>query len=406
MWDFPWQPVDPLGTLARHSSFACAEAVFFCTAAAGVWHALAPAAAGSAAAPHRRRRRGALLLAAVLGGLGNDVIFSWLPLVDNFFHAQGALMVTPRFPLYIAAWYVGWLYTSTVLVWRLGFPRAHAALNAALVSLLSAALYAPWDLVGAKYLWWTWHDSDKVLQHRWLGVPWASTMFTLVYAFCWSWIFHRVAFQRPHWRHPRAAVAAAACGGVPLMMVAMTVLGSLIALRPPPAPPPSGVTVVTTVLLLLLMVAKGVVVDGAVPSRQVGRDGAGRADGVLFGGLALHFCFLLSTPYVWDPRDSRSTGVHEAVGFTDAECAERAEDLQGWSRSLYLCKTTAWHYTVCDPPTPTGSRSWYTLCGTEFGPGWRAAATGVVLTAALVHAAVVWVGLASKRRVHSLTHSD
>ena len=104
-------------------------------------------------------------------------------------------------------------------------------------------------------------------------------------------------------------------------------------------------------------------------------------DGALYFGLALHFGFLLCVPYVFDPEDSKSTGVHEAVGFNDAECSMRAQDLQGWSRSLYMCKNITWYYAVCDPPIPKDgsvvSRSWYTLCGTPFAPGWRAGTTGV-----------------------------
>jgi hypothetical protein len=41
-----------------------------------------------------RRQQGCLFCCALLGGLGNDVIFSFLPLVDNFFHSQAGIMVT------------------------------------------------------------------------------------------------------------------------------------------------------------------------------------------------------------------------------------------------------------------------------------------------------------------------
>jgi hypothetical protein len=32
--------------------------------------------------------------------------------------------------------------------------------RAALTGLCGSLFYAPYDIVGAKFLWWTWHDSD------------------------------------------------------------------------------------------------------------------------------------------------------------------------------------------------------------------------------------------------------
>jgi hypothetical protein len=127
--------------------------------------------------------------------LGNDIFFAYLPIVDNFWHSQGLFMATPRFPFYIAAWYVGWLYFSTVFVWHCTHFKASFLTHAAMVSLLSSLYYAPWDVVGARYIWWTWHTSDQMFNHRWFGVPYASTMFTLVFVFCWSMVLHVALFR-------------------------------------------------------------------------------------------------------------------------------------------------------------------------------------------------------------------
>ena len=59
---------------------------------------------------------------ALIAGTANDMIFMALPLVDNFWQAQAMIMLTPRLPLYIPCVYVGFMYLSTVAVWRLDLP--------------------------------------------------------------------------------------------------------------------------------------------------------------------------------------------------------------------------------------------------------------------------------------------
>lgn len=58
---------------------------------------------------------------AVCAGLFCDVFFMVLPFIDNFFHAQGTLMLTPRLPLYIPCVYICFVYLSTVSAWRLRY---------------------------------------------------------------------------------------------------------------------------------------------------------------------------------------------------------------------------------------------------------------------------------------------
>ena len=121
-----------------------------------------------------------LWVSSLLGGLANDVFFSWLPLVDNFWHAQATLMVTPRFPLYLFGVYLAFLYLPTAMAWRLQLgPLAEGSLTA----LVGWCVYAPWDVVGARLMWWTWHDTDLLIAERILGVPCASTVWQLCFCF-------------------------------------------------------------------------------------------------------------------------------------------------------------------------------------------------------------------------------
>ncbi len=124
-------------------------------------------------------------LAALVAGTANDLIFMALPLVDNFWHGQATLMLTPRLPLYIPALYVLFMYFPTVAVARVGLPRWPTA---ALAALLAVATYAPFDIVGAKFLWWTWHDTDLPIRERLFGVPTSSTLWVLTFSGAFAWL--------------------------------------------------------------------------------------------------------------------------------------------------------------------------------------------------------------------------
>ena len=131
----PWQLVD-FTVLERMPSFVIAEAVYTVSFLLGLAHALC------CSSDRRCQRLHTLLwFAALLGGIGNDIFFTWLPVVDNFFHAQATLMLSPRFPLYILFYYIGWLYFPAALIWRLQLPPMAEASG---IALLACAYYYPW----------------------------------------------------------------------------------------------------------------------------------------------------------------------------------------------------------------------------------------------------------------------
>lgn len=97
-----------------------------------------------------------------------------------------------RLPFYILFVYIGFMYIAVVGTWRLHWAHGTAgALGRAAASGITGMLfYAPFDLAGAKFLWWTWHDNDAAVDARWCGVPVGSTMWTLVHGFC----FHMLVY--------------------------------------------------------------------------------------------------------------------------------------------------------------------------------------------------------------------
>ena len=60
-------------------------------------------------------------------------------------------------------------------------------LQAALAGLMGEMIYSPYDITGAKFLWWTWHDTDAPVRDRLFGAPIGSS--TWVITFCCSFHF-------------------------------------------------------------------------------------------------------------------------------------------------------------------------------------------------------------------------
>ena len=190
-WDLdmhlPWQVfMSPLEKWAAQPSFLIGEYLFYAVALTGLWHAWNQG--------EGRRRHLLAWVGALLAGTANDMFFMALPLVDNFWQAQATIMITPRLPLYIPCVYISFMYYATVSVWRLGLPQWS---RAALTGLAAALFYGPYDVVGAKFSWWTWHDSDLPISNRLLGAPVGSTMWIIMFTATFAWFIGRAVDRDP-----------------------------------------------------------------------------------------------------------------------------------------------------------------------------------------------------------------
>ena len=199
----------------RHSSFRLAEIVYVFIALLGVIHAV-------------KARRLKTLACCVLAGLANDVFFGYLPISQNFYHSSASAMITDKLPVYISVFYVGWIYVPVTLVddylgTTLVETFGGTTRRASLVAALSAAYYFPWDAVGARLLWWTWHDSDFLMQDRWLLVPYQSSVWVLIFTGVLSLVMSRSG------RNP--IVCALAC--VPLQLAVIPLFNSFVTMSFP-----------------------------------------------------------------------------------------------------------------------------------------------------------------------------
>ena len=359
-WDtaphLPWQMLmSPVQQWANLPTFLIGETVIIACALAALIHAC------------RTGRANLLIwLAALVAGTGNDLIFMALPLVDNFWQAQATIMLTPRVPLYILCLYVVFMYWPTVAVRRLGWPRWPTA---ALTGLVACLLYAPYDIVGAKFLWWTWHDTDASIAARLFGAPVSSSLWVLTFTGSFALLVDFVLRDREVTPGSLAIGFALVAGlTTAMMMVQMTVLQTIDGGTP-----------------RYLALVAGLAIYGAVAflGRRATNPGAlqidwlGRAVAALFGVmLAFNMAFFA-------PETHQSTGLHQVPGPCDVE----ETDITGATRRSFLCvgDYDEDYRFACTVP-PADGTLWYRVCGkahTNY-PAHVAAVGGLAATGVLV----------------------
>jgi hypothetical protein len=376
--------------------------------------------------PGGRRRHLHLYVFAIVGGCCSDLLFMHLPIVDNFWHAHATIMLTERLPLYILAVYASFLYIPLACVWRCGLPRVA---EATLSGICTVAFYAPFDVVGIKFLWWTWHDSDTVVAERIVGVPVSSTMWVGVYSCMFALLFgiflpssHDTNMQNrsllndgtslynavQHRRVPLCTISSlfracsAALLSIPLMMVHMMMVQCLMggALLPPPPPPTCamlGLTLLAYGSLLLSSIAdsasnsqchEALLERAKLTSLATG----GKSSHWLVLAVLLHYGSLLFVARYFDPTLSVSTGIHQTFG----PCGVDTTDYAGQTCQKYVCDVLEHHdFTFScgnrPPPKRNVEARWYTICGLPKDDMWVRHSSAYTLSGLCVFALLIGV---------------
>lgn len=359
-WDLaphlPWHVfTSPAEKWASQPSFLLGEYLFYACAALAFTHAWKQGA--------ERRKHVLAWVGALLAGTANDMIFMALPLVDNFWQAQATVMLTPRLPLYIPCVYVCFMYFPTVSVWRLGLPPLA---RAALTGLAGSLFYAPYDITGAKFLWWTWHDSDAPIASRLLGAPIGSTMWVITFVAAFSWLLGRAVDRDPAVSGKTFAKGLAlVCGfSTLLMMVQLNVLQQLDG----GVPGPIGLLVV--LLLYGLVIARG--------SKKAAPAEPRRADRILHAAAVLYFTSLAVIMATFTPEDHKSPSVHQTYG----QCHVPATDITGLTRWQFICaEDYEEDFSFDCAGVPADGAEWYTVCGRPHVsyPKWLLGVSGLGL---------------------------
>ena len=262
-------------------------------------------------------------VSALVAGTANDAFFMWIPIVDNFWQAQAAIMLSPRMPLYISCVYINFMYFATVAVWKLKLP--HLA-EAVLTGICAELIYAPYDIVGIKFLWWTWHDTDSSISMRLFGVPIGSSLWVVTFTATFAYLFR---ITTAHARFEGLPLTLRDCGrtfclvsacSTPLMMLQMTALQGVSGLESivqngfPPCPLPClrG--------LIILLLCYGCIVFKAA-SKQHLKIGKAHSnlDLLLNMHLIVHFSVLLAIIMFADPATHVSTSMQQRYGPCDMQ---------------------------------------------------------------------------------------
>ena len=129
-----------------------------------------------------------LWLAILWHGFTVELVSYWFEAVDSFWHAQATFMMFGRRePLQIILVYPAYLYMAAIVVER---TRVSELTQACLMGLLVVILDFPYDIMGIKLLWWTWHDTDSNLRDRSYWVPITSYFFHATFASSFSLIYN------------------------------------------------------------------------------------------------------------------------------------------------------------------------------------------------------------------------
>jgi hypothetical protein len=235
------------------------------------------------------------------------------------------------------------MYYPTVTIWRLGLSRLG---HAALTGVVAAGFYASYDIIGAKFLWWTWHDTDLPISNRLLGVPIGSTMWVVTFVAAFSYLLS--------WGRAGSAGAGTYRGLAAAVLLSTSVMALQMQLLQPldgGVPGARGLAVVCVIYLL-------------IAAHQARRRQPGfhdEADKILRAGASLYFAVLMFVMAAFDPATHESASMHQIYG----PCHVEAEDLLGFTRYEFVCaEDFDEDYTfTCAAELPAAYSEWYTVCG-------------------------------------------
>jgi hypothetical protein len=361
----------PAEKWATQPSFLIGEYFFYAAALVALWHAW-----------RSGRRHLCAWLGALLAGTANDLLFMALPLVDNFWQAQATVMLTPRLPLYIPCVYVCFLYYPTVCVWRLGLPPFA---RAAATGLAAAIFYAPYDIVGAKFLWWTWHDTDPPIANRILGAPIGSTMWVITFAASFAALLGAV-LDRDEAVRRRTFVTAL---GLVVVLSSLSMVLQMTALQQLDGGAPGIRGLVVVILVYAIVIQRGAR-RGRRPQPLAANERP------IAGVLAAHFALFAIVLGVFDPQSHLSESVHQTYG----PCHVAASDLTGHTRYRYLCaEDFDEDFTFdCVRELPALGSDWYTVCGRAHRgfAAWLTAVAGLGVVGIALYAYLLGFGARRK----------
>ncbi|XP_031574568.1 uncharacterized protein LOC116308317 [Actinia tenebrosa] len=327
-----------------------------------------------------------LWLAICLHGLTTECVSYFVPDVDNFWHAQSTvILVEKRLPLHIFFFYPATLYTASIAVSKLKLPFSAEPFAVGLADVL---LDFPFDIMGIKLLWWTWHDTDPNIFDRHYWVPWTSYIFHMSFASSVAFIFHGMRrlligaekYQPSNsWFKEVVCVILTGLFSMPLGVIQFIFFYHI---------PHDVYGIHTEVVVCAMIMVYGLIVWRSdrnpdlnsrgdsmsaydVSKKKIGQSKEKRVFDEISFNVILHFLFYLLLVVFAKPENMKSTGLHQEIGNCTQKTPVHTPLGQVLYKKTYLCSSEYdegyfdWHCTPDGQPPVSGSK-WYTLCGLPY----------------------------------------
>jgi len=312
---------------------------------------------------------------AVLAGTANDMFFMALPQVDNFWQAQACFMLTPRLPLYIPCVYICFMYFAVVTAWHM-FRHRSTLLGfigeCCFAGLLGELFYAPYDIIGAKFLWWTWHDQHPPIAERLLGVPVGSSMWVITFVSVFSALLRltlgRVQVTKQNGKnHPITRQPSfSRCVFAMFVSVALSTLLMMVLMGPFNAINgglPNRTTLILCVVVYLSLTLIGMIFERRHSQTQPNTWMASHhATSLLTLGVSIYYVTLVAIMALGVPEQHISTGLHQKIGY---DKTLTATDVMGNVHLDLLDPNDFdedYHFQCATTQLEQGTE-WYTICG-------------------------------------------
>jgi len=347
---------DPAEIWEQHRSFLIIEVIFYFLALLTFKHAMCSGG-----------RYRYLWFTTILHGCVVESLSYFLPDIDNFWHAQSMVMLLgKRLPLHIVLFYPVFIYTAFVSVSRM---RLKAWAEPFAVGLAVVLLDVPFDIVGIKLLFWTWHDTDPNVYDRMYWVPWTSYYFHAAFASAFAVLFfgtRRVLCSSPRFDSD-GFIKETLCSLV-TGLLAMP-LGVLLFL-PLYHPLHDMLGIHTEVCVLLFLSIYFIIVWTADrhPEKEARTTPSKGWFDVISLHVFIHFITYITLISVEDPQTIQSTGLHETIGPCDEMSATHTAFGSVLEKRKYLCASNYsegyFDFHCLSGSAPKSGDSWYTICGT------------------------------------------
>jgi len=327
----------------------------------------------------------AFWISCVLNGLLIEAIFTFIPSIQNFWHSQALIMILgSRIPLHVILSYACLYYCAMVASSRMNLsPWAEIPAVGMIVILLDV----PFDLIGVKFVQWTWHETDPNIRDRSYFVPWVSYIFHFIFP---AVIFatHRSFVQN---KTTLVRVVCSTLFSIPVAMVTTNLVYH----------PLREIFNIHTKLIVFGLHSIALVSVWANERQMTLKLRRNqqtiaqiRKPSLLIAFLTVYYLTMISIAIYGNPADEISRGYHQAIGPCNVDEPLYSIFNKDVRREKYLCsfdkqqEISSYSFNCEDEAISPNQNQWYTICGRAFEN--RTEYIAIICTISYVAFVVFW----------------